>query len=147
MKRKLKYLFLAVLLFGACSTNEPPSQSGEDMVGRTVNKPSKSPLTPNPLDLARSALVRGEFETALKHLNAVKTDAPYSNAFNGSALTYRGQTLYLLGILSQARDDLTEALGRNDKDFMARLYLGLVLLREQRTPEFPPSALTIDQLL
>ena len=47
-----------------------------------------------------------------------------------------GTRKYALGQLPEARTSLTEALKRNDRDFMARLYLGLTLLR---LPNPPPA--------
>src|ERR1043166_676044 len=84
-------------------------------------------ITPPPkydeMQLGRAGLIRGEPEVALKYFNsAVAANRDYVNDFQEGPLTYRGRAQYELGKLPDARQDLTQALSRKDKDFMARLY-------------------------
>ena len=145
MKRKRNYFgMVTALLLASCTTVEPDARSTVE----TVAAPSNSIPKEDDFQLGRIALVRGDYETALKHLNAApKSAAAHLNIFQEGPLTYRGQVHYLLGNFSQAREDLAQAIRQNDKDFMARLYLGLVILREQKTPETLPTALTFERLL
>ncbi|HET8670207.1 MAG TPA: hypothetical protein VFM05_06130, partial [Candidatus Saccharimonadales bacterium] len=87
----------------------------------------------NEIQSGRSALLAGKPEVALEHFRRVTdTDPNYVNS--GSPLregvwTYTGRAYYNLGSLNEASGALGHALARNDDDFMARLYLGLTLLR------------------
>src|ERR1043166_2795509 len=84
------------------------------------------------IQLGRAALIRGEPELAIKYFNtALAANPDYVNDFEEGPLTYRGRAHYELGKLLEAQEDLTQALTRKEKDCMARLYLGLTLVRQQ----------------
>ncbi len=85
----------------------------------------------------RAALLSGKPEVALNHfLRAVEANPNYANDFTPlqeGVWTYLGRAYYDMGKLPEASEALRQALSRNENDFMARLYLGLTLLRQQST--------------
>jgi tetratricopeptide (TPR) repeat protein len=86
----------------------------------------------------RSALLTGDPAAALALFNQAARENPaYVNdatPLRQGVLTYVGKTEYQLGNLAEARSALTESLKRDQNDFMARLYLGLTLLRLPPVP-------------
>ena len=85
----------------------------------------------------RAALLSGKPEVALNHfLRAVEANPNYANDFTPlqeGVWTYLGRAYYDMVKLPEASEALRQALSRNENDFMARLYLGLTLLRQQST--------------
>ena len=88
----------------------------------------------------RTALLTGDPASALKYFSQATQENPNyvndSSPLKEGVWTYLGRTQYALGQLPEARTSLTESLKRNERDFMARLYLGLTLLR---LPPPPPA--------
>jgi tetratricopeptide (TPR) repeat protein len=83
--------------------------------------------------LGRSALQMGRPEVALGYLGrAAEVDPNYTLPYNPreSVLTYLGLAYYETGNFSEARKTLEKALTRDKDDHLARLYLGLTLMRD-----------------
>ena len=85
-------------------------------------------------DLAygRRALLGGDYEAALGYFqNALQEDPnyKYGTAYQEGVLSYVGRTEYLTGRLPQARETLQKALAENKDNDVARIYLGLTLVR------------------
>jgi tetratricopeptide (TPR) repeat protein len=81
----------------------------------------------------RQALIAGKAEAALAHFQRATELDPeflYYSTLPQSAFTYTGRALYQLGRLSEARQAFEQARLRFPEDVMARLYLGLTLMRE-----------------
>ena len=81
----------------------------------------------------RQALLRNEPEQALAYfLEVANKDPDYvfqSMYFREGIWTYVGRTQYASGQLKEARSSLERALAQDPNDHMARLYLGLTLMR------------------
>jgi tetratricopeptide (TPR) repeat protein len=81
----------------------------------------------------RQALLRNEPEQALARFLEVADRNPdyvyQSMYFREGIWTYVGRTQYALGRLKEARQSLERALAQDPNDHMARLYLGLTLMR------------------
>ncbi|MGH7830774.1 MAG: tetratricopeptide repeat protein, partial [Candidatus Binatia bacterium] len=81
----------------------------------------------------RQALLTNKPEEALNYFQqAVQTDPDYVARYGGlqeGVWTYVGRTQYNLGRLSEARESLEKAVSLYPDDPMARLYLGLTLVR------------------
>ena len=81
----------------------------------------------------RQALLRNQSEQALPYfLEAAQKDPDYvyrSMYFSEGIWTYVGRTEYAVGKFREARESLERALGKDKNDNMARLYLGLTLMR------------------
>ncbi len=81
----------------------------------------------------RQALLRNQSESALPYfLEAAKNNPDYvykSMYFSEGIWTYVGRSEYALGKFQEARQSLERALGKDKDDNMARLYLGLTLMR------------------
>jgi tetratricopeptide (TPR) repeat protein len=80
----------------------------------------------------RQALLRGNDETALAYFQSVAQKDPsyaYGTAYRQGILSYLGRTEYSTGKLPQARQTLERALAANREEDLARLYLGLTLMR------------------
>jgi tetratricopeptide (TPR) repeat protein len=98
----------------------------------------------------RFALLRGDPGAALTHLQrAVQSDPNYVADFHDlqeSAWTYLGRAHYGLDNLSEAQQAFERALTLNKTDSIARLYLGLTMLR---LPEGKraQTGLTLDDVL
>lgn len=94
----------------------------------------------------RQALVRGDAATAVNQFQRVaEQDSSYSVtsvAFRQSIWTYLGRAQYSLGNFAQARESLEKALSQSNEDHLARLYLGLTLLR-QPVPPVPKNPFTL----
>jgi tetratricopeptide (TPR) repeat protein len=86
----------------------------------------------------RQALIRGDPGTALTHFQRVAAEDPAyvmtSVAFRESISTYLGRAQYGLGNLTGAKEALEKALSHSNEDRIARLYLGLTLLRQAIAP-------------
>jgi tetratricopeptide (TPR) repeat protein len=94
----------------------------------------------------RQALIRGDAATAVNQFQRVaEQDANYqvaSVAFRQSIWTYLGRAQYTLGDFSQSKESLEKALSQSREDHLARLYLGLTLLR-QPLPPVPKNPFTL----
>lgn len=80
----------------------------------------------------RNALQTGKPEDAVAYLRrAVEADPDYvlPNRLQESALAFLGRAYYEVGNLPEARAKLEQAVARDKDDLMARLYLGLTLLK------------------
>jgi tetratricopeptide (TPR) repeat protein len=85
------------------------------------------------VQLGRSALQTGRPEVALGYLGrAAEIDPNYTLPYTPreSVLTYLGRAYYETGNFAAARRTLEKALARDKGDFLARLYLGLTLMRD-----------------
>ncbi|MDP2604454.1 MAG: tetratricopeptide repeat protein [Deltaproteobacteria bacterium] len=82
----------------------------------------------------RQDLIIGNADSALAHFQrVVQLDPDYImnfGVFQEGAWTYVGRAYYATGKLPEARQALERALSRHQNDYLARLYLGLVLVRE-----------------
>jgi tetratricopeptide (TPR) repeat protein len=88
------------------------------------------------VQLGRSALQMGRPEVALGYLGrAAEIDPNYTLPYTPreSVLTYLGRAYYETGTFAEARRTLEKALARDKGDYLARLYLGLTLMREGDT--------------
>jgi tetratricopeptide (TPR) repeat protein len=85
------------------------------------------------VQLGRSALQTGRPEVALGYLRrAAELDPNYTLPYTPreSVLTYLGRAYYETGNFAEARRTLEKALARDKDDDLARLYLGLSLMRD-----------------
>jgi len=82
----------------------------------------------------RTALMYGDPKVALVHFQQVAAlDPNYITnftVFQEGVWTYVGRANYATGKLPEARQALEHALSRYEHDYLARLYLGLVLERQ-----------------
>jgi tetratricopeptide (TPR) repeat protein len=81
----------------------------------------------------RNALQTGHPEIAIGYLvDAAATDPSYRIPFRfpESVMTYLGRAYYEIGKYAEARNASEKALALNSDDNLARVYLGLALLRE-----------------
>jgi tetratricopeptide (TPR) repeat protein len=94
----------------------------------------------------RQALIRGDAATAVGQFQRVaEQDSSYqvtTVAFRQSIWTYLGRAHYTLGNFSEAKESLEKALSQSSEDHLARLYLGLTMLR-QPVPPVPKNPLTL----
>ncbi|MBI2361712.1 MAG: hypothetical protein HYV04_22845 [Deltaproteobacteria bacterium] len=85
------------------------------------------------IQAGRNALLRGEPEGALAHFRrAAELNPDYILDFAPlpqGVWTYVGRSLYAMDKLPEAQEALERARSRYDHDDLARLYLGLVLMR------------------
>ena len=80
----------------------------------------------------RRALLGGDNETALGYFQSALNEDPnyqYGTAYQQGLLSYVGRTEYLTGRLPQARETLQKALAAKKDEDIARIYLGLTLIR------------------
>lgn len=80
----------------------------------------------------RNALQTGRPEDAVAYLRrAVVTDPNYTlpNRLQESALAFLGRAYYEVGNFPEARISLERAITRDQEDNLARLYLGLTLIK------------------
>ena len=80
----------------------------------------------------RRALVGGDYETSLGFFqSAIQTDPSfkYGTAYQQGLLSYVGRTEYLTARLPQAQETLQKAVVANKDEDIARIYLGLTLIR------------------
>lgn len=99
----------------------------------------------------RAALMAGNPELALTHFQrGVESQPDYVldlPPLQQSISTYLGRAYYETGKLPEAREALSQALKRNDADFIARLYLGLTLLRVKGPPLKPDNSFALRDIL
>ena len=124
MKSVKLWRIFYVLLFGACSALNTEGQFAS----------------------GRQALIRGDANTAVSRFQIVAAQEPTyrvtSVAFQQSIWTYLGRAQYTLGDFSQSKESLEKALSQSSEDHLARLYLGLTLLR-QPIPPIPKNTFTL----
>jgi tetratricopeptide (TPR) repeat protein len=88
----------------------------------------------------RQALLAGKAQAALVHFQRaaeLDPDFLYFSTLPQSAVTYTGRALYQLGRFSEARQAFEQATLQFPDDAMARLYLGITLVRQDhREPGF-----------
>ena len=81
----------------------------------------------------RQALLINQPEDALGYFQLVAQTNPnyifQSGLYREGIWTYIGRSQYLLGRLPEARQSLEKALSVDQDDYLARIYLGLTLLR------------------
>jgi tetratricopeptide (TPR) repeat protein len=81
----------------------------------------------------RQALLINKPEDALGYFQQVAQSNPnyifQSGTYREGIWTYVGRSQYLLGRLPEARQSLEKALSVDQDDYLARIYLGLTLLR------------------
>jgi tetratricopeptide (TPR) repeat protein len=98
----------------------------------------------------RTALMNGDPRSALTQFQrAAEKDPTYVANFTPlqeGVWTYVGRAHYGQGTLIEARAALERSLALNKKDFVARLYLGLTLIRLQQDTK-PVKGLSIDDVL
>jgi len=85
------------------------------------------------VQLGRSALQMGRPEVALGYLGrAAEVDPNYTLPYTPreGVLTYLGRAYYETGNFAEARSTLDKALARDKDDNLARLYLGLSLMKD-----------------
>ena len=86
----------------------------------------------------RQALLINKSEEALAYFQQVaQTDPNYifqSGLYRETIWTYVGRSQYSLGKLQEARQSLEKALSVYPDDYLARIYLGLTLLRSGEDP-------------
>jgi tetratricopeptide (TPR) repeat protein len=94
--------------------------------------------------------MRGESSIALSHFERVaQSDSHYvtvSYPLQQSIWTYVGRAQYGLGRFPEARPMFERALSEFKDDSIARLYLGLTLLRQYREPKME-NPLSLDDIL
>jgi tetratricopeptide (TPR) repeat protein len=124
MKSVKLWRIFYVLLFGACTALNTEGQFAS----------------------GRQALIRGDANTAVSRFQIVAAQDPTyrvtSVAFQQSIWTYVGRAHYSLGNLAEAKDNLEKAISQSNEDHLARLYLGLTLLR-QPIPPIPKNPFTL----
>ena len=82
--------------------------------------------------IGRQEMFKGNNEAALGYFQSAWQADPtykYGTAYQQGLLSYVGRTEYLTGRLPQARDTLQKAVVANDNEDIARIYLGLTLIR------------------
>jgi tetratricopeptide (TPR) repeat protein len=89
--------------------------------------------TAGQVNSGRQALLVNQPETALAYFLAAADRDPdfvyQSVYFSEGIWTYVGRTQYATGKLNESRQSLERALAKDQDDNMARLYLGLTLMR------------------
>lgn len=89
--------------------------------------------TAGEVNSGRQALLVNQPETALAYFLAAADRDPdfvyQSVYFREGIWTYVGRTQYATGKLNESRQSLERALAKDQDDHMARLYLGLTLMR------------------
>jgi tetratricopeptide (TPR) repeat protein len=86
----------------------------------------------NEVQLGRNALQTGQSQVAVGYLrHAAELDPNYRTSYSirASVWTYLGRAYYEVGNFPEARRALERALSNDKDDPLARLYLGLTLLR------------------
>lgn len=114
---KTRYLFLSiVILLSGCAS----FQAGTD-----VEAGRKAYLVGN------NAVALGYFEKAAE----LDPNYVYGTALRQNIWSYVGRSEYSASKLPQAQNSLEKALSLNKEEDMARLYLGLTLVRSGNRPE------------
>ena len=98
----------------------------------------------------RQALIKGDSSTALAYFERVASADPSYvttyTVFRESIWTYIGRAQYSAGKLTDARQTFERALSSVNDDHLARLYLGLTLLRLPQ-PAIRSDAFTLQEVL
>jgi len=119
---------IALLSFAACATIE---SGGEFTTGR-------------------QALIKGDSSTALTYFQRVASGDPSYvtnyTVFRESIWTYVGRAQYAAGKFTDAQQDFEKALSYINDDQLARLYLGLTLLRLPQATT-PSDTFTLQEVL
>jgi tetratricopeptide (TPR) repeat protein len=108
--KPFELLFSSLIFLAACST----MKAGSDVA------------------YGRQALLRRDNETALGYFQSALQADPnykYGTAYQQGLLSYIGRAEYLTGRLPQARETLQKALAANKDEDIARVYLGLTVIR------------------
>jgi len=88
------------------------------------------------IQLGRMALLRGEPNLALVHFQRAAQSDPNSLAnftpLQQGVWTYVGRAYYAMGKLPEAHQALERATSRYEHDSLAKLYLGLTLIRQRK---------------
>ena len=90
------------------------------------------------VESGRKAFLIGNNEAALGYFQSAAQIDPnyvYGTALKENIWSYVGRSEYSIGKLPQARNSLEKALSLNKEEDMARLYLGLTLVRSGNRPE------------
>jgi len=129
MERKIFHLLLFAWMIGGC--------------GVQVSNEAQS---------GRAALQGGNPESAISSFrHAADSQPDYvvdTPPLRQSIWTYLGRAYYESGKLREAREALSQALQRDDRDFLARLYWGLILFREAPPRlEKPNNSLGLNDIL
>lgn len=114
MKKLLRLGLLSSTIFAAgCSTHRLGSQ----------------------LEAGKQDLLIGKNESAVAHFkDAADQDPTYQKSIGymrEGVWTFLGRANYQAGKLTEARQALERAVARSDRDYMAKLYLGLALARAE----------------
>ena len=90
----------------------------------------------------RQALLMNKPEIAVAHFQSAAERDPNATldfgAFDQSVWTYLGRAQYLTANYSEARQSLQKALTQHPDDYIARMYLGLTLARDNDRPKALP---------
>jgi len=88
------------------------------------------------IQAGRIALIKGKPDQALPHFQrAAQSEPNYLTAFSPleeGVWTYVGRAYYGIGKLEEARRALERARSRHKQDSLAKLYLGLTLIRQHK---------------
>ncbi len=99
----------------------------------------------------RTALLKGEPDTARAHFEAAAQSNPDDVAdftrLPQGVWTYVGRSYYAAGKLPEARQALERARSRHKDDFLAKLYLGLTLIRQQTQQAKMENPLSLEDIL
>jgi len=92
----------------------------------------------NQVEAGRQDLLAGNSESAAAHFHyATDLDPNYETHIgymHEGVWTYLGRADYDAGRLLDARQALEQAVARDDRDYLAKLYLGLALARPENRP-------------
>jgi tetratricopeptide (TPR) repeat protein len=128
MRRKSLYLLLAMVLFSGCGVQ-----------------------LSNDVQSGRSALNAGNPELAITYFQRTAESQPDyvvdTPPLRQGIWTYLGRAYYDTGKLSEAGEALSRALKRDGGDFMARLYLGMVMLRRAGPTPKADNSLALNDIL
>lgn len=128
MKSRVIQLLFTAMLFNACGT----SVTDDAQAGKT-------------------ALGSGNFESAISHFRRIAESKPDyvidTPPLRLGIWTYLGRAYYSAEKFGEAREALVQALKRDQKDFIARLYLGLTLLREDSRPIKDEGSLSLSEIV
>ena len=90
----------------------------------------------------RQALLMNKPEIAVAHFQSAAERDPNATldfgAFDQSVWTYLGRAQYLTANYAEARQSLAKALAQHPDDYIARMYLGLTLARDNDRPKALP---------
>jgi tetratricopeptide (TPR) repeat protein len=103
------------------------------------------------VDLGRAALIGGHPDTAADHFRRVAEAEPLYVAdvppLREGIWTYLGRAYYDAGRMAEARESLATALKSDNRDFIARLYFALTLLRVKSPPAPPDKSFAVGDIL